>query len=292
METASYNINDETLHYWFFKGPKNGPILHWAHANGFNGPTYYNLLSELSNFCNIYAWDARSHGMNLNLRKPASGRIFAQCTSDLIQFTNYLYEKHKKRIILAGHSFGATLCIKAENSLRDEVSKILLADPVLFTRFHAAASNLLRAFKFKHPKELYLAEYAAKRRNKWQNTAQAVANLSEKSLFKNWDKLSLQNYVTYGTNSIDGHIKLNCSPNIEAQIFKESEREFLSKQIINLSTETHLFLAAKGSPAFAKNSFKKSARTLSQSIIEDSNHSFPIEKYREFGKVMLEKILL
>ena len=32
----------------FWKGPANAPILHWAHANGFNGQTYNRLLSKLT----------------------------------------------------------------------------------------------------------------------------------------------------------------------------------------------------------------------------------------------------
>ena len=32
----------------FWKGPKQGPVLHWAHANGFNGQTYSRVLSKLT----------------------------------------------------------------------------------------------------------------------------------------------------------------------------------------------------------------------------------------------------
>ena len=40
----------------FWKGPADAPILHWAHANGFNGRTYDKLLSKLAGKFNVYKW--------------------------------------------------------------------------------------------------------------------------------------------------------------------------------------------------------------------------------------------
>ena len=47
----------------FWKGPVDAPILHWAHANGFNGQTYDRLLRKLTDRFNVYAWDAPGYGM-------------------------------------------------------------------------------------------------------------------------------------------------------------------------------------------------------------------------------------
>ena len=47
----------------FWKGPADAPILHWAHANGFNGRTYDRLLGKLTGNFNVYAWDAPGYGM-------------------------------------------------------------------------------------------------------------------------------------------------------------------------------------------------------------------------------------
>src|SRR6056300_1475446 len=48
--------------YW--KGPAGAPVLHWAHANGFNGRTYAPLLAPLAEHFHIYASDARGHGLS------------------------------------------------------------------------------------------------------------------------------------------------------------------------------------------------------------------------------------
>ena len=283
MIATNFKINGETFKYWVLKGPAEGPILHWAHGNGFNAYTYHNLLKELSKSCTVYAWDARSHGLNSNLKDPETGNFYNRFSEDLIKLTEHLYKKHNQEIILAGHSFGATLCIRVENALRDKISKIILADPVLYTRFYAISSLLMRALKFKYPKDLYLAERALSRQNSWESVTSAISSLSRKPLFKDCDKSSLENYINYGTCMIDGLIKLNCSPIIEAQIFRESEKEYLASKIASLSTETHIFYAAKGSPSFAKRNFKRARTKLSESRISGSNHSFPIEMSMKFA---------
>ena len=112
-------------------------------------------------------------------------------------------------------------------------------------------------------------------------------DLSNKPLFACWDELSLKNYIAYGTRSINDLIELQCSPETESQIFSESEKEFLSKAITRLSTDTHVFLSSKGSPAFAKNAFHKSKKTIDFQTIAESTHMFPIESPDDFSNRML-----
>ena len=290
MKPLKLEINNEVFTVWHFNGPKNAPILHWFHANGFNAPTYENLLKKLSQFCHVYAWDARAHGLSSNLKLPQKNNIYKQYVADFVKLINVLYEKHSAPIIVAGHSFGATVCIKAEAALRGKVSKLILADPVLFTPFAAQASQVLRFWKFKKPRAIYLASNAAKRQNLWLSKNEALQSLSQKTLFKNWDDISLQNYIRYGTSDTSGTVHLRCPPEIESFIFNESESEFLSKEIINLSIPTHVYFASKGSPAFAKSAFKKSINTKTRIIIPSTAHLFPIEKYEEFSEEILKHV--
>ena len=283
MKKLKFKIGDEIFYVWYIEGPKSAPVLHWFHANGLNAGTYENLLMELSTSFTVYAWDARAHGLNSNLILPSKHTIFEQYTKDLVGLTNLLFEKHSTPIILAGHSLGATICIKAEKALRGKISHLVLADPVLFTPLIAKVSQILRQFKFSKPKNLYLAQNAAKRINKWPTKKDALLYLAEKNLFRNWDKRSIKNYVKYGTTDTIKHVYLRCPPSVESLIFEESEHEFLAKEITQISTDTHVYLAAKGSPAFAKKAFKKIKRKKIVEILESTSHLFPIEEYRRFG---------
>ena len=284
MKQLELKIKDEVFYVWHIKGPRNGPILHWSHANGFNAPTYSNLLKKLSQFCHVYAWDARAHGLSSHLKLPVKKNIYNQYVKDFIELINLLYKKHSSPIIVAGHSFGATVGLKAEKSLKDRISKLILADPVLFTPFATRTSQFLRWLKFKKPRALYLAENAAKRQNIWLTKKDAFRSLSQKKLFKNWDATSLQNYIDYGITDNAKNVQLRCPRNIESLIFKESEYEFLSHEIANLSVESHVYLASTGSPAFAKNALQRSKNVKTLLTIPSTNHLFPIEEFEEFSR--------
>ena len=290
MKPLKLEINNEFFTVWYLKGPGNSPILHWFHANGFNGPTYENLLKKLSQFCHVYAWDARAHGLSSQLKLPKKNNVYKQYVADFVKLINVLYEKHSLPIIVAGHSFGATVCIKAEATLKGKISKLILADPVLFTPFVTRASEIFRLLKFKQPRAIYLAKNAANRQNIWPSQNDALLSLSQKQLFKNWDETSLQNYIQYGTTSSSESVQLRCPPEIESFIFKESENEFLSQEIMNLSIPTHVYFASKGSPAFGKSAFRKSDNTHTRMIIPSTTHLFPIDQPVKFSKEILKHI--
>ena len=290
MNPLKLKINDEVFTVWYLKGPRNAPIFHWSHANGFNAPTYQNLLKKLSQFCHVYAWDARAHGLSSDLKLPQKNNIYKQYVRDFVGLINVLYKKHSLPIIVSGHSFGATVCIKAEAALKGKISKLILADPVLFTPFTAQVSQIFRFLKFKQPRAIYLAENAAKRQNIWPSKNDAFLSLSQKQLFKNWDAISLQNYIQYGTMDTSETVQLRCPPEIESFIFRESENEFLSQEIINLSIPTHVYFASKGSPAFAKSAFRTSVNTTTRMIIPSTAHLFPIYTYEKFSTEILNHI--
>ena len=292
MKHFYFKINNENFNIWYLKGPKGAPVFHWAHANGFNAPIYENLLRKLSQFCHVYAWDARAHGLSSKLKLPVEKNIYKQYVQDFVRLINLLYDRHTRPIIVAGHSFGATVSIKAEAQLRGKISKLILADPVLFTPLAAKVSQVFRIFKFKNPKAIYLAENAARRQNMWISKDEAFSHLSQKRLFKNWDSTSMNNYIKYGLTSSTEYVKLSCPPSIESLIFKESETQFLSKEITDLSVDTYIYLASKDSPAFAKTALQKSRKIKSLVTLKSTNHLFPIEKYEEFSKHVINHIKL
>lgn len=278
MKRLQIQIKDESFTVWYLSGPKNAPVLHWAHGNGFNAQTYTNLITKLSEYCHVYAWDARAHGLSSKLKLPARNHIYETYADDFTRLIEQLYKKHSSPIIIAGHSFGATLCIKAELALRGKISKMILADPVLYTPLVAKGSQFLRLLKFKKPKSIYLAENANKRQNLWLSKTDALTKLSQKSLFKNWDTISLRNYIEYGTANSPGGVQLSCPPLVESLIFKESELEILTNEINSLAVDTHILLASSGSPTFAIRALEKSNRVKKLITLQSTNHLFPIEQ--------------
>lgn len=287
MKKMILNIKNESFTIWYLKGPPNGPVMHWAHANAFNGPTYSLLLESLSKKFTIYAWDARKHGRTQNVLTPEKGKTFQTYCDDLKSVIEILYLRHNKPIILAGHSFGASLCIGVEDQLKKRISHMILSDPVLFTSLYSYLSILGRLLKLKKPKEIYFAQNALKRRILWNNFDEILCSYRGRDLFQKWDKVSLKNYIKFGTHDFDNKLQLSCPPEIESMIFSECEKELLTDKIRRLSTATTLFLAEKGSPTFAKNAFKKCKIKVDIIKIKGTTHFFPVENYRELNKLIL-----
>ncbi len=290
MEKLEFKIKNELFTIWHFRGPPTGPVMHWAHANGFNGPTYHFLLESLSKHCTVYAWDARKHGGTQGVSKPVKEKIFQTYSNDLQSVIETLYRRHEKPIILAGHSFGASLCVGVESQLQGKISRLILCDPVLFTPLYSWLSVLGRFLKLKKPREIYFAQNALKRRNLWNNFDEIYDSYQGRNLFKKWDHVSLKNYIKFGTQRFGHKLQLSCHPEIESMIFSQCEKEFMSKRIRNLSTSTSLFLAQKGSPAFAKSVFAACNTKVDIIMMNDSSHFFPVENYKALNKQIIKYI--
>src|SRR5215468_9939454 len=96
-------LNDGTVSSLLWEG--RGPVLHFAHANGFNAETYRTLFSRLADrFC-IFASDARGHGRTTLPTVPGSQQGWTIFRDDLL---NVLDHVAPDGAILAGHSMGAT----------------------------------------------------------------------------------------------------------------------------------------------------------------------------------------
>ena len=115
-----------------------------------------------------------------------------------------------------------------------------------------------------------------------------LGEYSKKSLFKNWDEYSLKNYVKYGTTKQGNGIKLACSPELESQIFAESENTFLSNHIISLKTPTYIFSAQYGSPPSSKSAIWRSKYVIAKTRISGANHFFPVERAATFSEMIIE----
>ena len=115
----------------FWKGPADAPILHWAHANGFNGRTYDRLLSKLTGNFNVYAWDAPGYGMTekgpfYDEANPVLGNSY-----DLEALISELNRKHNRKILLGGHSIGGSLSLMVSKYCLKTIPPISLPQSLL-----------------------------------------------------------------------------------------------------------------------------------------------------------------
>ena len=125
MQRKSYDMPGGTISALHFN-PDKGPVrLVFAHANGFNGQSYRQILEQLP--VHSIAVDQRGHGfteMPTDINSLDSFHIFAD---DIATFVGrYVPGK----IILSGHSFGAVAAILSSMQLKDRLAGYVGFDPV------------------------------------------------------------------------------------------------------------------------------------------------------------------
>ena len=250
----------------FWKGPKQGPVLHWAHANGFNGQTYSRVLTKLTSKYNVYAWDTPGYGMSeigtyYDKINPVLGY-----SKDLAALIKVLSEKHKSKIVLGGHSIGGSLSIMASKLLNDKVDGLILADPVVIN------------YHYKYFTKYSLSSFRWNTSSKWKSFDEVLKSYTNRGIFKTWKKGFLHDYLSGGTKKEENGVYLSCNPETEAASFINTEKVTTPKIIKNINIPVLLLIAEFGSTTASLGSFKKLKNLKLVERMQGGSHFFPMEQ--------------
>ena len=261
----------------FWKGPADAPILHWAHANGFNGQTYNRLLRKLTRDFNVYAWDAPGYGMTekgsfYNKVNPVLGNSY-----DLEALIMELNKKHKRKILLGGHSIGGSLSLMVSKYVEEKISGLILADPVVINYHYQYLTKYLGPFGY-DSSTLKLTKQALKKRDRWDSFETVLNSYTGRGIFSTWKEGFLEDYLLGGTRSDKEGVYLTCLPAIEAASFKNTEIVATPKIIKETSVPIVLLVSEIGSTTASLSSFKRLYNLKKLEIIEGGTHFFPMEQ--------------
>lgn len=210
----SLSLADGAISYLEWGG--DGPLLHFAHANGFNAQTYTSLLQPLSGRFHIVASDERGHGFSLLPTPEGFAAGWTQFRDDLIALLDAL---DAGPAILAGHSMGGTMSLMAAALRPERVQGLVLVEPVFVPAMAPMMMRLSRIMK--RDAEPHLADRAAKRRDVFASADEVERSYRGRGAFKFWPDLMLHDYVAGGTvPTEDGRVRLACSPRVEAACFR------------------------------------------------------------------------
>ena len=197
------------------------PVLHWAHANGFNGRTYDPLLAPLAERFDIHGWDARGHGQTTLPANPKHMTSWYIYRDDLEGLIDHLAEKAGQKIWLGGHSMGGCASVLLASKRPDLVAGLILTDPVIMPDFAAVLSPLLMALRGRGH---ILMELAKKRRAVWPDAATIEKVYTGRGAFATWQDGFLSAYLAGGLRARAGDtentVELACDPQWEAANFK------------------------------------------------------------------------
>ena len=201
----------EALPYEDYGG--EGPVLHFAHANGYPPGAYRALLAGLSAHHHVIAMRMRPLWPGARPQALADWRPLAD---DLARF---LDQRGVSSVVGWGHSMGATTTLRLALRQPERFRALVLIDPVFFPPrmivFWELIYRLGLGYRF-HP----LVKGALKRRSSFESRAAMFANYRKKAVFRRLSDTALQNYVeALGCPGADGSVELCYPAEWDARIY-------------------------------------------------------------------------
>ena len=192
-----------------FGDPERPVDLIFVHANGFNAAAYRSLLAPLSGSLRIWAPDLRGHGRTRLPTNTAGRWNWHDHRDDLIALLDAV---EGPPVVLSGHSIGGTSGLLAAAERPERVSRLLLFDPVIWSRPIVAVFCLFRTAASRSP----VVAGALKRRRNFDSREQALAAYVGRGAFKGWPEIAVADYLSDGLVESDEGLTLACTPEWEA----------------------------------------------------------------------------
>ncbi len=225
---------------WAEWGRVGDPVLLLAHATGFHGRCWDQLVPHFHGF-RIIAIDFRGHGRSAHTESAD----WHQFGNDLAEFVEAL-DLHG--VLAVGHSFGGHCIIQAAARVPERLSKLVVIDPVIFApEFYGAERTAPDA-----------AEHVAKRRNNWDSAQQMFDRFRGREPFSNWQLDVLQDYCQFGLVEDGSDYRLACDPQLEASLYAHAQNMDIHACVAQVSVPVTVVRAKYGGPNAAMRSFMSS----------------------------------
>ncbi len=259
-----------------------GPLLHFAHGNGFPPGTYRKLISELGKSHHVVSMSARPLWSD---SKPQVLRDWSVFAEDL---RAELGRRDLRGIIGVGHSLGAVTSLLAEASEPGLFTAVVAVDPIVLTGGRALFWGTVKAVGLAG--RVNLVRGARRRRELWSDRAEARNTYSGKKIFASWDPEVLDDYLEAGMVDVpQGGVRLRYPRECEARIFSAAPHD-LWAELRKVSVPT-LFVQGESSDTFLDAARARVERDVPASltaVVADSSHFLPMERPAELARVINE----
>jgi pimeloyl-ACP methyl ester carboxylesterase len=255
----------------------SGPLVHFAHANGFSAGVYEPVFNALEG-------DFRVAGMNIcgqdhcMVGKCAGDRRITSWNALSVELEDFITSiSGGGSVVAVGHSIGGAvtlLCAARNPSL---FKKIILLDPVLLDPKVVKTIRMAELTGQAHRSPL--AQRAMKRRDTWASREEALGHFRDRPLFSGWTEESLRAYATHGLyDAGDGTVRLSCPKEVEAQGFMTYPTE-IWERVGELRTPT-VFVRGENSEVITPESrdlFLKLCPHAEHIEMPGAGHLFPMQ---------------
>lgn len=252
------------------------PDVVFSHATGFNAYTYRALLSPLGDRYQVWALDARGHGLTSLPAGTFGYTSWRRHRDDLIA----VLEKHTTQpVTLAGHSMGATVSLLVAAKRPDLVASLALIEPVILSATGYAFTELPFGpllQRWTNP----MARAAAARRDRFEDRVYAARAFTNRGVFKTFPPEVIADYLADGLQEDRrGGLRLSCSPKFEAATYCAQRHDpwgalrAISCPLALLRAETGSTMSAAAMHRLA--ALKPHARVAT---VEGATHMLPMER--------------
>lgn len=258
--------------------------LCFLHGTGFCGLTLAAMASLLPESWQLMFLDTPGHGGST---RPGKGMPDWQEMAQILGKSMH-QQSRGEPVVGVGHSMGGILLLLAAVQQPALFSRIVLLDPVLFSRKIICWQRVMRTtglWKFSK-----LVKTVSKRRCNWPDAQTMRDDLSRKSLYQQWHPQALQDFIKGGTHAVPGGLQLNCNPGWESAIFGSFPRG-LWKAVERTSIPVDIIIARK-SYNFISGSARRAAQLNVNISCHDFGHShcFPMEQPEETAALLINII--
>ncbi len=265
----------------FLEWEADAPVLHFAHANGFNAETYRALLQPLAGRFHIYASDLRGHGFTTLPAVPGMQTRWGIYGEDLARFIAGL---PRGPIVLAGHSMGSIASLMVAAKQPNQVRALVLSEPVLIPE--QFEEGMLR------PPGPNLADLTERRRETFASFDAALNGYRGRGAFRTWPEEMVADYLHGGLIATgNGHeMRLACAPQWEAANFRNAPAG-ISSLAADVRCPFTLLHAAATDGTSSPGEIQKIARMQPDARIirvPDTTHFLPMEEPQVVRDAILE----
>ncbi len=258
----------ERVPYIDFGG--SGPILHFAHANGFPPGTYRQMLSRLTAHCRVLAMCLRPLWPDSNPQEFDNWQLISD------DIYNFLQQQGCEQIIGVGHSLGAVATMKAAVRFPALFRAIVLIEPVFMPPdiLQVIAENPETA------RQTPLYRKTVKRRRLWPDRPAVFDHFRSKSVFQRWPDDALWDYVEHGFHeTAEGQIALTYRREWEAQIYAHFPLS-IWQEVPQISQPTLAIRGSESDTLFppAWNLWQELQPQATFVEVPDAGHMIPVEK--------------
>ncbi|MFZ2306229.1 MAG: alpha/beta hydrolase [Rhodoferax sp.] len=248
-------------------------MIVFSHANSFPASTYRVLFKDLrSRGYTVKAVEKFGH----DSRYPISNN-WPQVVQQLVDFTQDAVAKTGEPVWLVGHSLGGFLSLMAASRNPELARGVVLVDSPILGGWRSAAVGVMKTTQMMG--SLSPGAVSRHRRTSWPSVEEAYAHFRHKKAFAKWDDAVLLDYVTHGTQEIDGKRVLCFDRHVETQFYNtvpDNLENLLARHPVRCPVS---FIGGLASTEMKQIGMATTIKvTRGRTMMLDGSHLFPMEK--------------